>query len=204
MPLLSRMRRIDSMARRAYDFYPTGQQHAIELLERLPFKLSGKILEPCVGTGDIAIPLRGQGLEVVTNDIDATHEADFHFDATRPETWGEFPEVDFIVTNPPFNFAPAILPLAHQKAQMGIIFLLRLSYSEPCGNRADWMRKHQHEQSILYPSNRISFTGDRKTDKVATAWFVWGKGARLCVPFVYPESSGQGVLFSEDYLETVV
>lgn len=189
------------MVRRAYDFYPTGQRHTLELLERLPFKLSGKVLEPCVGSGDIAIPLTKQGFDVVTNDVDATHEANFHLDAARPETWREFPEVDFVVTNPPFSVAPAILLLAHQKARVGIIFLLRLSYSEPCGNRADWMQRHQHEQSILYPTNRISFTADGKTDSVASAWFMWGKGARLCAPFVYPEPSGQGVLFGENYLE---
>ncbi|MEM9944714.1 MAG: hypothetical protein AAF810_01435 [Cyanobacteria bacterium P01_D01_bin.36] len=181
--------------RKAYDFYPTGQKAAKQMLDRLPFTLSGSVFEPCIGTADIAAPLRDRGLTVWANDIDPSREADFHLDATHPESWAKFPEVHWVITNPPFSHASKILPLAYEHAQVGVIFLLRLSYSEPCQNRAKWLQRHQNKQSIIYPPKRISFIGDGKTDNVASCWFVWGKSGRLCDPFIYPAQKQNHALF---------
>ena len=51
--------------------------------------------------------------------------------------------------------------------------LLRLSYAEPCLNRAEWLKAHPISHLIVLP--RISFTGNGKTDNVTCAWFVWDK-----------------------------
>jgi len=92
----------------------------------------------------------------------------------------------WVVTNPPFNAAPHILPLALEHCAIGVIALLRISYGEPCENRARWLWGNQDRQSILYLPKRVSFTGDGATDSVATAWFIWGKSERLAPAFVYP------------------
>lgn len=192
--------------RRHLDFYPTHRDggHVDYLLSQLPFRLSGAILEPCCGAGDISEPLRDRGYVTITNDIDKTHAADCHKNAALPETWrrwvNEWGNAEWVITNPPFNLAPQILPLAFDHASKGVIFLLRLSYLEPCGNRVDWMREHSDRLSIIFPPNRISFTGDGNTDNVSTAWFVWGRDRRLCKPFIYPSGDRQIKLFDHNYL----
>lgn len=192
--------------RRALDFYPTHRDggHVDYLLSQLPFKLSGAILEPCCGAGDISDPLRDRGYITITNDIDTSHSADCHQNAALPETWQgwlkEWGKIEWIITNPPFNLASQILPLALEHADKGVIFLLRLSYLEPCENRRDWLRKNSDRMSIILPPKRISFTGDGKTDNVATAWFLWSKSNRLCPPFIFPLSMGQQSLFGHNYL----
>ncbi len=62
----------------------------------------------------------------------------------------------------------------NNKARVGVAFLLRLSYLEPCWDRADWLVQHPVSKLIVLP--RISFTGDHKTDSVTCGWFVWVKG----------------------------
>ena len=96
-------------------------------------------------------------------------------DATKREFWTRWvSSIDFVVTNPPFSLASSILPLAYEHARVGVAFLLRLSYLEPCRDRADWLVQHPLTKLIVLP--RISFTGDRKTDSVTCGWFVWIKG----------------------------
>jgi hypothetical protein len=53
--------------------------------------------------------------------------------------------------------------------------LLRLSYLEPCNNRAEFLSVNPPSLIVL---PRISFTGDGKTDNVTCAWFVWDFSAQ--------------------------
>jgi len=176
------------MGRVAFDFYPTPAWATQYLLKALPFDPLGRVLEPCAGNWDIANQL--PNLWVWTNDIDMSRTADSHYDMTLPESWKTIADVwfppDWVITNPPFNAASTILPLAYSACTKGVIMLLRLTYQEPCQDRAAWLWEHQDKQSIIYLPRRVSFTGDGRTDSAATAWFVWGKEGRLCDPFLYP------------------
>lgn len=177
--------------RRENDYYPTPQWATAHLLESLPFAIKGTWVEPCVGSGDIADVVRRYTPAGVTGDIDRAHAADVHGDAADPRTWDTFEEITgapptWCITNPPFNQASRILPLAMERCTKGLIALLRLSYLEPCNNRRQWMEQHQDRMSILFLPKRVSFTGDGQTDSVATAWFLWGKHQRLAEPFIYP------------------
>ena len=158
------------MARKKHDFYPTPSWATVKLLEYFP--LPGVIGEPCSGAGDMAYELRRNNL-VWTNDIDRNHPADSHYDLTDPASWDKLPECDWIVTNPPFKMAAAIVPAAYEKARLGIAMFLRLSYLEPCRNRAEWLILHSPTKLIVLP--RISFTGNGKSDKCTTAWMIWDK-----------------------------
>ena len=178
------------MARRENDYYPTPQWATVHLLEALP-TIAAPWVEPCVGTGDIADVVRQQCAAGVTGDIDRAHTADVYGDAAAPPTWDAFEDLigtapAWCITNPPFNQASRILPLAMERCTLGVIALLRLSYLEPCGNRNHWLEQHQDRLSLLFLPKRVSFTGDGQTDNVATAWFIWGKERRLTEPFVYP------------------
>ena len=158
------------MARKKHDFYPTPSWATEKLYERL--RLPGIIGEPCSGAGDMANVLRRHN-RIWTNDIDRTHPADSHHDLTDPASWDKLPECDWIVTNPPFNLAATIVPAAYEKARLGIAMFLRLSYLEPCQNRAQWLADHPLTKLIVLP--RISFTGNGKTDNCTTGWMIWDK-----------------------------
>lgn len=161
------------------------------LVDRVDIR--GFVLECCVGNGDIARELQGSDGRprhlVLTNDLDTKRPAEQHGDATDRHWWDE-QTVNWVVTNPPFNVAPKIVPLAVEKAFNGVAMLLRLSYLEPCAGRMRWLAEHPPTKQIVLP--RISFTGDGKTDSVTCAWFVWERGAvGQSIEIVPPTPDGQ-------------
>lgn len=173
------------MTRRHLDQYFTPESATRALLDRVAIR--GTVLECC--SGDDAIkdelisylyPENGSThvavMWALTNDIDPTlSEADYHLDASLPESWKEFPEVDWVITNPPFSLAPKIVPLAFEHARVGIAMLLRKTYTEPCFDRQDWLVEHKDNFSNQIFLPRISFTGNGKSDNVACDWYVWTK-----------------------------
>ncbi len=155
--------------RRPLDAYFTPTWATQELLKRV--RITGMVLEPCVGDGAISDVLRESGCRVITNDLDHNRAADSHFDATDTRGWNGLPGIDWVISNPPFGVAPKILPIAIMGVRVGMAMLLRLSYLEPCEGRAGWLAENPPAQLIALP--RISFTGDGKTDSVTCAWMVW-------------------------------
>jgi hypothetical protein len=159
------------------DFYPTAGELVRQLKAKV--KIEGQVNECCAGDGAIAAEFYGS----VTNDIalyPGEFTPDFNMDATMPESWAEFEAeggCDWVVTNPPFKFAHQILPLAFDSARVGVAFMLRLSYYEPCGNRAIWLKENADQMTHLIPINpRPKFRADTNDDdKVTVAWFVWRK-----------------------------
>lgn len=154
------------------EFYRTPTWATATLLDRLG--CDGSVLEPCSGDGAITEMFRSGARHVTTNDIDVEMDADYHLDASDPASWvrwnGRF---DWIVSNPPFSKAHAIVPLAVDAAISGVAMLLRLSWLEPCKNRAGWLSDNPPRALFVLP--RMSFTGDGKTDSVTCAWMVWTK-----------------------------
>lgn len=168
--------------RRSNDFYPTDEALVKRLLENVDIR--GVVLEPCAGDGRMAAALRATtGRAVVTCDVDPAHYPDHVLDMTRVENWRRF-SPDWVVTNPPFSAAPQILPLAMERARVGVAFLLRLTYLEPAGNRADWLQDQADHMTrlIVFGQPRPAFrqgeinpkTGKLyTTDNATTAWMVW-------------------------------
>lgn len=180
-----------SNGRRLLDLYPTDTRVTAAFLR--VEDVGGVVAEPCAGPGWMASVLEADGriTSVITNDIDAQHDADYHDDAADPTAVIWQRPIDWVITNPPFNAAHRILPVAFAVARVGVAFLLRLSYAEPADNRAQWLKAHADHmtrQMILNP--RPSFTGDGSTDSVTAAWFVWRKGwswdrVGVARPFVF-------------------
>lgn len=121
--------------RTKHDFYETPTWQIAALRRRV--QISGAVLECCVG--DVSLAKMLSDCEVATNDIDPQRAADFHLDAAKTDSWKEFPEVDWVVTNPPFNLAMPILKAAHAHAKFGVVFLLRLSFMEPTKEREQFL-----------------------------------------------------------------
>jgi hypothetical protein len=167
---------MDRLARRKNDFYPTLKSDSI-IAPIKSLVLDDLVLEPCVGKNDIGRHFKN----VIT--VDKYHysgyNADYYLDMTLESSWEFLSPLsfDWVVTNPPYKYASQILPLAFKYARKGAIFLLRLSYLEPCSDRAEWLKKHKGNLSDLIVLNpRIRFCDDHKgTDNVASAWFVWQK-----------------------------
>lgn len=161
------------MTRRANDWYPTPSWATEMLLARID--LRGEVLEPCSGDGAISNVLSDEDSPadlVYRNDLDTKWEAEFHGDAACSAWWKTHGrQWDWVVSNPPFNVAHKIVPLAFEHAFDGVAMLLRLSYLEPCAGRGRWLVEHPPSKLIVLP--RISFTGDGKTDSVTCAWYVW-------------------------------
>ncbi len=167
--------------RHANDFYPTPQWATYELLKRIP--LSGVILEPCAGNRAISNAIikyrrlhdNKEQINVITNDIDPFFGCHYRYNAATFDLWRNLTarqiRVNWTITNPPFSLAHAILPHAFDHSHHGIAMLLRLSYLEPCRNRADWLKAHPPAKIMILP--RISFTGNGKTDSVTCAWVIW-------------------------------
>lgn len=138
------------------------------------------MFEPCVGDGAIARTLAGERTFVYTGDIDAQWAPQILGDANDHGFWEEAERIvsdgmDWVVTNPPFNEASTIVPIAYNRAAKGIAMLLRLSYLEPVESRGAWLNEHPPTKLIVLP--RISFTGNGKTDSVTCAWMVWKKNS---------------------------
>lgn len=186
--------------RRKMDWYPTPDWATEELLRRVP--IMGDILEPCIGDGAMARVLDRRGV-VYGNDIDRSRTASFYGDATDRDLWQMIKDamgrIDWVVTNPPFNVAAKIIPLAYEYAFEGIAMMLRLSYLEPTEERGAWLNAYPPTSMIVLP--RISFTGNGKTDNVTCAWMIWDKSATGTISiaenlkFVKPAQQNEG-LFS--------
>src|SRR5262249_12880525 len=101
------------------DFYDTPPIAVEKLLaaEREFFSTPRKIWEPAAGTGNIVLPLRAAGHDVVATDLndrgcpDSMSRVDFLFPLVLPPI-----EADAIITNPPFSLALEFVELALERA----------------------------------------------------------------------------------------
>lgn len=164
--------------RRVFDYYPTPAWMTLALLRRVSVF---DVLEPCSGENAIADVLRANGLQVTTNDADPSRPAATHLDATQRETWERLSPRPYrhgcpfwTVTNPPFSLADALVPLAVEHS-IKVAMLLRLSWLEPTAARQRFLAVHPPSLLIVLP--RHSFKGNRSTDSVTSAWFVWDEGS---------------------------
>ena len=183
--LFSRPSTVDSGARNDLDYYETPIWMTRTLLHHHPLSRGLHVVEPCAGDGAIARVLQASHLHVVTNDIDARHEADHHEDATLTQFWGGAvsDDVDFVITNPPFNDAFRILQHAYAVARVGVAMLLRKTFLEPTRERGAWLAAHPPTRIIGLP--RHSFRG-KGSDSVSADWVIWLKPGMFDVSWLPP------------------
>lgn len=172
-------------------------------------EVDGIILEPCAGERAISNVLDAhiERLNIFDKDeympktyrgvrrADLNPDCQPHClaDATNPVSWAptddghmtehRYGSFDWCITNPEFNIAARVLPLALEHARVGIAMLLRLTYLEPCEDRDEWLAVHPPNHQIVLP--RMSFktvithdtaTGKDKistTDSATCAWYCW-------------------------------
>lgn len=183
--------------------------------------MTGLILEPCAGAGDI-VTTAGTCMgnrAWVTSDLDPRWvAADMHphvdytadargtalYDAIRRDHG----PIDHIVTNPAFDHAEEIVDRALHEAQNLVAMYLRLSFLEPkkTGGHAEWLRRHP--PTTIMPCPRVAHrrspkTGEWSTDTMACAWFLWDNkiltpNALELPPWIFPDAQ----VFQELHDET--
>jgi hypothetical protein len=178
-------------------WFPTPAWATEELLKRTPEIASGNtILECCSGDMDIAKVLSIRlKRNIFCNDIDRCRIADSYYDVAQSLSWQMLGNFDWVISNPPFNRAKEILPLALGNCNIGMVMLLRLNYLEPCLNRIQWLQANPPKRVIVLP--RISFTGDGKTDSVTACWIIWGNIEARPLEIVAPASFQRGLSLGE-------
>lgn len=84
---------------------------------------------------------------------------------------------DIIITNPPFCFAPQIIPkaLADVKTNGYVIMLLRLNYWGS-KERNQWLKDNMPKYCFIHGKKRMSFTKNGGTDSIEYAHFCWQVG----------------------------
>lgn len=162
------------MPRLKDDKYYTPSTKLTEvLLENVEIK--GLVLEPCCGKKDISKVLISYRLPVICTDIDMGDDND----ASKQSYWDNMPDIDWVITNPPYiqPTCSQIIEKAFEKANVGIAMLLRLTYLEPCENRAEFLKKYPLSD-LLIVNPRPKFRLDKKgSDNATVAWFVWKKSS---------------------------
>ncbi|MBD2019392.1 hypothetical protein H6F43_04235 [Leptolyngbya sp. FACHB-36] len=166
-----------------YDFYSTPNGVVQSLLERV--SIAGRVMEPCAGDGAIAKHFIDKNFaDCFTNDVHVYEgfDCDCHLDAANGDSWEIFSsqgEIDWVITNPPYGNDLPIQILSHawNHAQVGVAFLVRLSFCEPCDSRREWLQSHSDQLTHLITLNpRPKFRKDvAGGDQVTVAWMVWQK-----------------------------
>ncbi len=151
------------------------QTKAVEqLLDALEYPLTGTCLDCCAGEVSSAKVLAEKTrLRVITNNINPDLSTDYHQDVSIQVGWQRLPDVNWVISTPPYSKAPTIIPLAYEKVKTGIIMLLKLSYLEPCQDRVEWLIEQPPTKLICIP--QILSSNKRDSDSTALAWFVWLK-----------------------------
>lgn len=188
MPTLTK----EKKQRHKNDAYYTAEQLTNALLSNVLAQYiepHTTFLEPCNGLGAISSAIDDYmfttyGRSELSNivecwDIDPElmdGHNDKICDASHWLPW-ENVEVDWVVSNPPYTqpMCQQIIEHSFEHARCGIAMLLRLTYDEPCKERADFLRNNIMSHQIIF-NPRPQFRTDTKgTDSVTSAWFVWLK-----------------------------
>jgi hypothetical protein len=166
--------------RSAQDFYPTPPECTIVLARYLGISKDDTVLEPACGELDIVRVLRQVGATVLYSDLSR---------GTNFLT-GDFPEVDWIITNPPYSQPKGISFAFIKKAltlkpRKGIAMLMKGKYWATIG-RAPFFKLHPATH-ILHLAWTVNFdwkksgfdkkgkpyNGATKGGSMDISWNVW-------------------------------
>ena len=172
--------------RKGADNYPTPQWAIRRFFEALDWsQYAGTTwIEPAVGEGSIVRVANEyvDGIDWRVHDVRDVRPYMLHCGIPESRvSIGDFleneyadGEFDVAIMNPPFNQLAAFIDEAFRVAHTVICFqsLNMLGSDERC----DWISVHVPETYVL--PNRVSHTGDGKTDSVYAAWFKWRSGVQ--------------------------
>jgi hypothetical protein len=119
------------------------------------------------------------GTTCVTNDLNHLVKSHYHMDASSSDfanTWketvaAEHGLVDWVITSPPYGSnAAKCVASAMRLARRGVAMKLRITFLEPCNDRAQLLRDYPVD--LLVSMKRDGSRG-KSNDTVCEGWFVW-------------------------------
>lgn len=178
------------------DFFPTPPWATRALCEVvLPHLALGlqyeRVWEPAAGEGHMAAVLAEYASEVIASDVhkyerwiagaDARHVGSFIGAGPDVLPIGWIPDLDWIITNPPFNLAEQFFERARNEAR-GVAFLVRTTWLES-KERYERIFSQSPPNMIALFSERVPMVKGRWDPKASTAtsyaWVVWARSADL-------------------------
>jgi len=138
--------------------------------------ISGAVLDPC-GSDRDAVAENLPTLcscAVRCNDSNSALPASSHMDATSAQFWDTAEQPDWVVGSPPYGNAVTIVQHALSTAKVGVAFKLRLTFLEPCLDRAPLLERSPPAGIIVLPrvTYRKQITGSSQ-DWACEAWIIW-------------------------------
>lgn len=137
-----------------------------------------RIWEPACGTGNIVLPLRAAGHDVIATDLNdrGCPNSSIRIDFLLPGFNGS--GCDAIVTNPPFALAEKFVAAALDRAPV-VIMLLRLAFMES-ERRSAILDKGKLARIHVFAKrlpmmHRAGWEGRKANSGMAFAWFVWDR-----------------------------
>lgn len=153
---------------------PPVAVRALSTVESLPHS----IWEPACGRGAISRTLTAAGHRVVSSDL-----VDYGFSGQESGadflmTWRAPDGVEAIVTNPPYKLAEEFVRQARWLCPL-VIMLLRLQFYESM-RRSDILEAGDLARIWVFRKrlpqmHRDGWTGPKKGQRMAFAWFVWDR-----------------------------
>lgn len=168
--------------RKAHDFYATPISCIENFIDNYGGVISGKVLEPSAGNGNVIKVLRDKDIKADITSIEIRkEELDCLSEISDTVIIGDFlneldhnEKYDFIIGNPPYTYAKEFTEkcLSLLKDDGKLIFLLRTAFLESKSRYDFWQNNPLSGLYVL--SKRPSFTG-KGTDATSYSWFVWDK-----------------------------
>lgn len=182
--------------RDANDRYFTPPWATRALIDHLGERLHGLIWEPCAGHGYIVDVLRDGGHSVLATDI-LPHEAldgvhnflDMEPSASLREgvrfegykAVASVSQPHWIITNPPYTTAICTATDIVRHAletfpRSSVAMLLRLSWLEPCDDRAALLLDYRPTDYIVLP--RVHYIGAPGNNNQTSIWMIWDRSEK--------------------------
>lgn len=167
--------------RKLCDFYATPISCVENFMGRYNGVISGDILEPSAGDGNIIQGLRNENvkghitaIEIRGEEEDKLNEISDEVIITDFLEWNTDRKFDVIIGNPPYTYAIEFVKkcLSLLSDDGKLIFLLRTSFLESKSRHDFWQDNPLSGLYVL--SKRPSFTG-KGSDSSSYSWFIWDK-----------------------------
>lgn len=155
----------ETRGRQGHDTYPTPSEVTEALLRE--FEIGGRVWEPCCGEGAMVDVLARHGLRVVAGDIRPNPVGmmiDF-FSYEKPPS-----EVEWLITNPPFNLAEKIIRHAFRIGVPKMALVLKSSYWHAKGRVALF---DDFQPSVIAPLTWRPDFLDLGRPTMEVMWCIW-------------------------------